>query len=117
MLRRAVGKQDLHVQEALGIRRAIGEIMIAGEKLAGGALPVRVAQVARAVHHQAGVGRDLADDRLVARLGVRPAALHRDARREGPAPRCRRHRQEALGVGRVLGEQQGVGARVVVLPA
>ena len=61
--------------------------MVAGEQLAGGALPVRVAQVARAVHHQAGVGRDLADDRLVAGLGVRPASLHGDAGSEGRAPR------------------------------
>ena len=61
-LRRAVGQQDQHFQEPLGIGGPVGEIVVAREELARRLIPVRVAKVARAVHHQAGIGRDLAHD-------------------------------------------------------
>ena len=47
-----------------------GEIVRPGEQVARGLGVAAVAQVAGAVHHQAGIGGHLADDRLVALLGI-----------------------------------------------
>ena len=55
-----------------------------------------VAQVAGAVHHQAGIAGDAADHRMIAALGVRRILLHRDPCGEGrPAARGSRSRGSA----------------------
>ncbi len=116
VLRRSVREQEQHVHEPLRIGRPEAERMVARGHLAGGTFPVGVAQIAGAVHHQAGVGDDLADDRLVALLCVGPPLLHGDAGGEGGPPGRRGHGQEALGVRRILGEEQSVRSAVVILP-
>ncbi len=114
VLRRVPGEQDLHVVEALGIGRLVDELVIARRELLGGGVEIVRAKPARAVHHQPGVARDRRNDRSVTALGIRSVLLHRDAGGE---------RRLSVGAGgsdkprrvvRLLVEQQGIHAVVVV---
>ena len=114
VLRGAIGEQQHHVHEPLGVRRAIGEGEVASEELACRIFPVGVPQVAGTIHHQAGVVGYRPKKGLIERLCIRVALLHRDARREGPAARRRGRSKEPLGIRRILGKQQSVNTAVIV---
>ena len=92
------------------------KLWVSRRELLGRAVVIVRPQIARPVHHQAGIAGDRAHHRLVAAVGVGIAAQHRDARAERGLAVGRGKRDEARGVIGLLGEQQGIDPAVVVGP-
>ena len=103
-----------HLVKAVEVGRPVEKLVRTGEQVARAFAIAIGAKVSGAVHHQAGVAGDRADDGAIARFCVGGAGLHRDARGESGLAQRAGQGDEARRVAGPFVEQQRIGAGVMI---